>query len=154
VNASARDKATGKEQQIRIQASGGLTEEEIQRMVREAEQHAAEDRKRRELIDARNQADSMIYLVEKDLAEAGDRLAAGNRQSIEGAVSALRTAIAGDDLAVIQQRMSALSDAARRLVEAKQQSAQPASGHPEAPTGDDVVDAEFEEVDEKRRRAS
>ncbi len=154
VNVSARDKATGKEQQIRIQASGGLTEEEIQRMIREAEQHAAEDHKRRELIDVRNQADSLIYLVEKDLAEAGDRLSAGDRQSIESAVSALRTAMAADDLAVLQQRVAALSDAARRLAEVKQQSDQSASGHPEAPTGGDVVDAEFEEVDEKRRRAS
>jgi molecular chaperone DnaK len=123
-------------------------------MVREAEQHAAEDRKRRELIDARNQADSLIYIVEKDLTEAGDQLSASDRQNVENAVSALRTAMAADDLAVIQQRMSALSDAARRLAEAKQQSAQPESGPPEAPTGDDVVDAEFEEVDEKRRRAS
>src|SRR5690349_19129253 len=154
VNASARDKATGKEQQIRIQASGGLTKQEIQQMVREAEQHATEDRKRRELIEARNQADSLIYLVEKDLTEAGDRLPASDRQNVEGAVSALRTAMAADDLAIIQQRMSALSDAARRLAEAKQQSAQPESGPPEAPTGDDVVDAEFEEVDEKRRRTS
>ena len=122
VNASARDKATGKEQQIRIQASGGLTEHEIQRMVREAEQHAAEDRKRRELIDARNQANSLIYLVEKDLTEAGDRLSAGDRQNVESAVSALQTAMAADDLAIIQQRITALSDAARRLADAKQQS--------------------------------
>jgi molecular chaperone DnaK len=154
VNASARDKATGKEQQIRIQASGGLTEEEIQRMIREAEQHSAEDRKRRELIDARNAADSLIYLVEKDLTEAGDRLSASDRQNMESAVSALRTAMAADDLAIIQQKISTLSHAARRLAEAKQQSARPASEDPEVPTGDHVVDAEFEEVDEKRRRAS
>jgi molecular chaperone DnaK len=154
VNASARDKATGKEQQIRIQASGGLTEQEIQRMVREAEQHAAEDRKRRELIEARNQADSLIYLVERDLTEAGDRLSAGDRQNVESAVSALRTAMAADDLGTIQQRISTLSDAARRLAEAKQQSPQPPSEDSQAPTSDDVVDAEFEEVDEKRRRAS
>jgi molecular chaperone DnaK len=154
VNASARDKATGKQQQIRIQASGGLTEAEIQRLIREAELHAADDRKRRELIDARNQADSLIYLVEKDLAEVVDRLSASDRQNVESAISALRTAMATDDQAVIQQGIATLSEAARRLAEAKQQSAQPASEDSAAQGGDDVVDAEFEEVDEKRRRAS
>ena len=106
VNVSARDKATGKEQQIRIQASGGLTEQEIQRMVREAEQHAAEDRRRREVIEARNQANSLIYLVEKDLKDAGSQLAAPDRQRIEDAISALRTAMSSDELNVIQQRIS------------------------------------------------
>jgi molecular chaperone DnaK len=156
VNVSARDKATGKEQQIRIQASSGLTEEEIQRLVREAEQHATEDRKRRELIDARNQADSLIYLVEKDLREAGDHVAAEDRKRIEDAISALRSAAGGDDLGVMQQRISALSEATRRLAEARQRAsqAQPETGGPDAPARDDVVDAEFEEVDDKRRRAS
>jgi molecular chaperone DnaK len=96
----------------------------------------------------------LIYLVEKDLTEAGDRLSASDRQNVESAVSALRTAMAADDLGTIQQRISTLSDAARRLAEAKQQSPQPASEDSQAPTSDDVVDAEFEEVDEKRRRAS
>jgi molecular chaperone DnaK len=156
VNVSARDKASGKEQQIRIQASGGLTEQEIQRMVREAEQHAAEDRQRREVIEARNQADSLIYLVEKDLKDAGSQLAVPDRQRIEEAISALRTAMASDELSVIQQRISTLTEAAQRIAEAKQQASQPRPDQQGAGTSasDDVVDAEFEEVDEKRRRAS
>jgi molecular chaperone DnaK len=156
VNVSARDKATGKEQQIRIQASGGLTEQDIQRMVREAEQHAAEDRRRREVIEARNQADSLIYLVEKDLKDAGSQFAAPDRQRIEEAINALRTAMASDELSVIQQRISSLTEAAQRIAEAKQQASQPRPEKEGAGTSasDDVVDAEFEEVDEKRRRAS
>ena len=156
VNVSARDKATGKEQQIRIQASGGLTEQDIQRMVREAEQHAAEDRRRREVIEARNQADSLIYLVEKDLKDAGSQLAEPDRQRIEEAINALRTAMASDELSVIQQRISSLTEAAQRIAEAKQQASQPRPEKEGAGTSasDDVVDAEFEEVDEKRRRAS
>ena len=156
VNVSARDKATGKEQKIGIQASSGLTEQEIQRMVREAEQHAAEDRKRRELIEARNQADSLIYTVEKELKEAGNHLAAADRQRIDDAISALRSAVSSDDLDAIQQRISALTEAARRIAEARQQAGRTppqSEGHAAAP-GDDVVDAEFEDVDETRRRAS
>src|ERR1700733_11216283 len=156
VNVAARDKATGKEQQIRIQASGGLTEQDIQRMVREAEQHATEDRRRREVIEARNQADSLIYVVEKDLKDAGSQLAAPDRQRIEEAISALRTAIASDELSVIQQRISSLTEAAQRIAEAKQQASQPRPDQEGAgnSASDDVVDAEFEEVDEKQRRAS
>ena len=156
VNVAARDKATGKEQQIRIQASGGLTEQDIQRMVREAEQHAAEDRRRREVIEARNQADSLIYVVEKDLKDAGSQLAAPDRQRIEEAISALRTAMASDELSVIQQRISSLTEAAQRIAEAKQQASQPRPDQEGAgnSASDDVVDAEFEEVDEKQRRAS
>ncbi len=156
VNVSARDKASGKEQQIRIQASGGLTEQDIQRMVREAEQHAAEDRRRREVIEARNQADSLIYLVEKDLKDAGSQLAEPDRQRIEEAINALRTAMASDELSVIQERISSLTEAAQRIAEAKQQASQPRPEKEGAGTSasDDVVDAEFEEVDEKRRRAS
>ena len=156
VNVSARDKATGKEQKIGIQASSGLTEQEIQRMVREAEQHAAEDRKRRELIEARNQANSLIYTVEKELKEAGNHLAAADRQRIDDAISALRSAVSSDDLDAIQQRISALTEAARRIAEARQQAGRTppqSEGHAAAP-GDDVVDAEFEDVDETRRRAS
>jgi molecular chaperone DnaK len=156
VNVAARDKATGKEQQIRIQASGGLTEQDIQRMVREAEQHATEDRRRREVIEARNQADSLIYVVEKDLKDAGSQLAAPDRQRIEEAIGALRTAIASDELSVIQQRISSLTEAAQRIAEAKQQASQPRPDQEGAgnSASDDVVDAEFEEVNEKQRRAS
>src|ERR1700761_1532666 len=157
VNASARDKATGKEQQIRIQASGGLTEEEIQRMIREAEQHAAEDRKRRELIDARNQADSLIYLAEKDLSEAGDRLSASDRQDVESAISALRTATAADDLEEIETAQEALNAAWTAASEdmykatADAGAEQPHAGG-DAGQGahqdnaDNVTDVDFEEV--------
>ena len=145
VNVAARDKATGKEQQIRIQASGGLTEQDIQRMVREAEQHAAEDRRRREVIEARNQADSLIYVVEKDLKDAGSQLAAPDRQRIEEAISALRPAMASDELSVIQQRISSLTEAAQRIAEAKQQASQPRPDQEGAgnSASDDVVDAEL-----------
>jgi molecular chaperone DnaK len=158
VNVSARDKATGKEQQIRIQASGGLTEQDIQRMVREAEQHAAEDRTRRQLIEARNQADSLTYQVEKELRENRSRLDTAEQGRIEEAINALRTAIAGEDLDAIRQRMEALSQAARRLAEVIQQGNQ--AGPQGAPAGgsggkgEGVVDAEFEEVKDDGRRAS
>src|SRR6201981_1670142 len=102
VNVSAKDKATGKEQQIRIQASGGLSEADIQRMVREAEQHAAEDKRRRELIETRNQADALIYSTERNLKEHGSHLNDADRRAIEEAIGALRAAIAGEDAGLIQ----------------------------------------------------
>ncbi len=158
VNVSARDRATGKEQQIRIQASGGLSEADIQRMVREAEQHAAEDRRRRELIEARNQADTLIYMVEKDLREAGSKLGAADRQRIEDAINALRNAAAGDSIDAIKQQMSALTQAAQSIAEARQQASQPEqqeqTSGAQGASSDEVVDAEFEEVDQQQRRAS
>src|SRR5467141_871775 len=156
VNVSAKDKATGKEQQIRIQASGGLSEADIQRMVREAEQHAAEDRRRRELIEARNQADSAIYAAEKDLKEHGNRLNDADRRAIEEAIAALRTAMTSDDAGRIRQGIEALSRAAMRIGEAVQRSAQTdtGSGGTAGPADERVVDAEFEDVDDPKRRAS
>src|SRR6202040_1176359 len=159
VNVSAKDKATGKEQQIRIQASGGLSEADIQRMVREAEQHAAEDKKRRELIEARNQADALIYGSEKNLKEHGSRLSNADRRSVEDAIGQLRTAMAGDDPARIRQGIEALTQAAMRIAEAMQRSAQAntgaAGGGSSAGAGaEGVVDAEFEDVDAPKRRAS
>jgi len=159
VNVSAKDKATGKEQQIRIQASGGLSEADIQRMVREAEQHAAEDKKRRELIEARNQADALIYGSEKNLKEHGSRLSDADRRSVEDAIGQLRTAMAGDDPARIRQDIEALTQAAMRIAEAMQRSAQAntgaAGGGSSAGAGaEGVVDAEFEDVDDPKRRAS
>ena len=159
VNVSAKDKATGKEQQIRIQASGGLSEADIQRMVREAEQHAAEDKKRRELIEARNQADALIYGSEKNLKEHGSRLSDADRRSVEDAIGQLRTAMAGDDPARIRQGIEALTQAAMRIAEAMQRSAQAntgaAGGGSSAGAGaEGVVDAEFEDVDDPKRRAS
>jgi molecular chaperone DnaK len=123
VNVSAKDKATGKEQQIRIQASGGLSEADIQRMVREAEQHAAEDKRRREVIEARNQADALIYSTERNLQEHGSQLGDSDRRAIEEAISTLRTAMAADDPELIRQRSEALARAAMRIGEAMQRAA-------------------------------
>jgi molecular chaperone DnaK len=156
VNVSARDKATGKEQQIRIQASGGLSEADIQRMVREAEQHAAEDKRRREVIEARNQADALIYGTERDLKEHGDRLSDADRRAIEEAIAALRTAMTGDDAGRIRQGIETLTTAAIRIAEAAQRSGQAEAGAGRSPGAgqDQVVDAEFEDVDDPKRRAS
>ncbi len=155
VSVSARDKTSGKQQQIRIQASGGLTEADIQRMVREAEAHAAEDRKRRELIEARNQADAATYTTERDLKERSNRLSDADRRRIEDAIAALKTAISGDDLDAIRQRTDALTRAAQRLREAEPATPPPgARSGATAPGDENVVDATFEEVDEGDRRAS
>jgi molecular chaperone DnaK len=156
VNVSARDKATGKEQQIRIQASGGLSEADIQRMVQEAEQHAAEDKRRRELVEARNQADAIIYTAEKQLQEHGARTSDAERKAVEDAVAALRDAVSGDDLNRIRERTEALSQALSRFGEAIHRAAaqpgeQAASGGGGASAGgEDIVDAEFEDVDQRR----
>ena len=154
MNVSAKDKASGKEQQIRIQASGGLTEADIQRMVREAEEHAAEDRKRRELIEARNQADAAIYSTEKALRESGDRIGQTERRSAEGTIAVLRTAMEGEDLTAIRQKTEALVQAASQLGQAAHQATQNQPNNSRNQGGEDVVDAEFEEVDENNRRAS
>jgi molecular chaperone DnaK len=150
VNVSAKDKASGKEQTIRIQASGGLTEAEIQRMVREAEAHAAEDKRRKELVEARNQADSTIYSVEKTLKETPG-VPAALRSEIEQLVAALRDAMKGEDMQRIQQATERLSQAALRLAESARADGSGAAG----PGGQDepgVVDAEFEEVDKRDRK--
>src|SRR3954465_2289911 len=118
VNVSAKDKETGKEQQIRIQASGGLSEAEIQRMVREAEQHAAEDKRRREVIEARNQADALIYGTERDLKEHGDKLGAQEKGEAEAALAAAKSALEGTDLEAIKQATERLSQAAMKIGEA------------------------------------
>ena len=153
VQVSAKDKATGKEQQIRIQASGGLSERDIERMVREAEQHASEDRRRRELIDARNQADALIYAVERQLKDYGSRLSESDRRNPEAAIATLRSAVSGEDIGAIRQRSGNLTEAMTRLAETigaagAGPSAGPGGG------GDNVVDAEFEDVDDSSRRAS
>jgi molecular chaperone DnaK len=156
VNVTARDKATGKEQQIRIQATGGLSEADIQRMVQEAEQHAAEDRGRRELVEARNQADAIIYTAEKQLEEHGARVSDAERRPVEEAITALREAVSGENTAGIRQRLEALSQALTRLGEAIHRAAaarpeEPAAAGGQAATGgEDVVDAEFEDVDKRR----
>jgi molecular chaperone DnaK len=157
VNVSAKDKASGKEQTIRIQASGGLTEADIQRMVREAEAHAQEDKRRKELVEARNHADATIYSVEKSLKEAEGRLPAGLKSEIEQAITALREAMKGEDAQRIQQATERLTQTATRLAEAANQApgaqagAGASSGSRDEPG---VVDAEFEEVDKRDRKAS
>ena len=155
VNVSAKDKGTGKEQAIRIQASGGLTEADIQRMVREAEAHAEEDRRRRELVEARNQADAAIYTVEKSLKEAEGRVPPGVKGEVEQAVSAVRDAIKGEDAQRVKQATGRLSQVAMRIGEAMSRAASGAeAGAGARPQGDQgVVDAEFEEVDKPDPKA-
>ena len=153
VNVSAKDKASGKEQTIRIQASGGLTEADIQRMVREAEAHAEEDKRRKELVEARNQADATIYSVEKALKETPG-VAADQKSEIEQAIAALRDVMKGEDIQRIRQATERLSQAAMRLAEAAQQAAaQSRAGGGGAQSEPGVVDAEFEEVDKRDRKA-
>jgi molecular chaperone DnaK len=152
VNVTARDKATGKEQQIRIQASGGLSEADIQRMVREAEQHADDDKRRRELVETRNQADAMLHTAEKQLQEYGARVGDAERKGVEDAVSGLREAVSGEDTGRIRERIDTLSQALTRFGEAihRAAQAQPEDQAAAGGGGDDVVDAEFEEVDRRK----
>ena len=166
VNVSAKDKATGKEQSIRIQASGGLSEEDIETMVKEAEEHAEEDRKKRELVDAKNQAESLIHTTEKTLNEVGDQVAADDKKSVEDALSELRTALEGEDLDDIKQKTEALSQASSKLGEAMYRNAQEnqgaegaagdgadaSGGDGQSQSGEDVVDADFEEVDDNDQK--
>ena len=167
VQVSAKDKATGKEQQIRIQASGGLSEADIERLVREAEQHAEEDKKRRELVELRNQADAALYAAEKQLQEHGSRVGDAERRPVDDAVAALREAVSGDDAGRIRQRLEALSQALMRFGEAIHSAAaaaapdraaagsKPGAGGPSGADGggeEGVVDAEFEEVDDSQKR--
>ena len=158
LNVSAKDKATGKEQSIIIRASSGLADEEVDRMVKDAETHAAEDKKFHELVGARNQADNLIHATEKSLKEFGEKVEAQEKQDIEAAVVALQEAMKDDDKAAIETKTQALGEVSGKLAERvyKQsaESAQPGeSGEgPDqdepAGAGEDVVDAEFEEVDE------
>jgi molecular chaperone DnaK len=170
LNVSAKDKASGKEQKIIIKASSGLNEEEIKRMVRDAEAHAEEDKRFRELVDTRNKADGMIHTVEKTVKDLGDKVDAGERAKVESAISDLRTALKGDDKNVIEKKTEALAQASASIAQ-KAYAANP--GGPEGAAGpgataggggagasgpqagrDDVVDAEFEEVKDKDRKAS
>ena len=167
LNVSAKDKATGKEQKIVIKASSGLTEDEIKRMVRDAEAHAAEDKAFRELVDTRNKADGMIHAVEKSLKDLGDKVDQGERAKVESAISDLRTALKGDDKGVIDKKTEALAQASASIAQQAYAASQggagaeaaggPGAGAAGARPGagrDDVVDAEFEEVKDKDRKAS
>src|SRR5512132_1234718 len=165
VNVSAKDKATGKEQQIRIQASGGLSEADIKRMVREAEMHAADDKRRRERVEARNQADAMIHATEKDLKEYGDKIAAADKEAIERAIADLKGVMDSEDVGAIQSKTEVLGQARMKLGEAMYRATQEqaagagagagAGGTSAGGGGEKVVDAEFEEVDpEQSKKAS
>jgi molecular chaperone DnaK len=149
VNVSAKDKATGKEQQIRIQASGGLSEADIQKMVKDAEANAAEDKKRREAVDAKNHADSLVHTTEKALAEHGSKVEESERRAIEDAVSDLKEALKGEDAEAIKAKTNTLAQASMKLGEAmyKQQAESDAA---KDAAKDDVVDAEFTEVDDDK----
>ncbi len=159
VNVTAKDKATAKEQQIRIQASGGLSEADIDKMVKDAEAHAAEDKKRRELVEAKNQGEALIHATEKSVKEYGDKVPEADKQAIETAIDALRQSLGGEDVEVIKARTTDLMQASMKLGEAMYQAAQAAPEGGEAAEGeapkDDVIDADFQEVDDqdKKKRA-
>jgi molecular chaperone DnaK len=156
LNVSAKDKATGKEQKIVIKASSGLSEDEIKRMVGDAEVHAADDAKFRELAETRNQADALMHATEKSLRELGDKVSGEERAKIEAALADVRDALKGDSKAVIETKLKALGEAsagmAQRLYADQQQSA--ASGEQPAEGGDNVVDAEFEEVKDDKNKGT
>ncbi|MEE8189835.1 MAG: molecular chaperone DnaK [Kiloniellales bacterium] len=178
VNVNAKDKATGKEQAIRIQASGGLSDEDVDKMVKDAEAHAEEDKKRRELVEARNQAEALIHTTEKTLAEAGEKVGEADKSAIEEGIAALKTAAEGEDVSEIQAKTETLAQAAMKLGEAlykeAAESAQSAGDGAEPPGGgadsgdgadsgngagggagaEDVVDADFEEVDDDKKGKS
>jgi molecular chaperone DnaK len=155
VNVSARDKATAKEQSIRIQANGGLSESDIDQMVKEAEANAAEDKKRKELVEARNHADSLIHTTEKALAEHGDKVGADEKTAIEAAVTDLKAALEAGDAEAISAKTATLMQASMKLGEAMYQAQQgeAAAGPAAEPADDGVVDAEFEEVKDDKQSA-
>jgi molecular chaperone DnaK len=165
VNVSAKDMATGKEQSIQITASSGLSKEEIDKLIKDAELHAEEDKKKKELVDARNSADALIYTTEKSIKDLGDKIDAETKGKIEAAIEPLKKAMEGDDVDEIKRLSEELTQASHKLAEAmyqqasqadQQQAGPDASGGPEQPgpsaSEEDVVDADFEEVkdDEKK----
>ena len=166
LNVSAKDKATGKENKIVIKSSSGLSDEEIDKMMRDAEEHAEDDRKARELVDARNQGEAMIHGVKKSMNELGDKLDSGEKSTIESAISELEEALKGDDKDAITAKTDTLTQASHKMAEQLYaQGADQAAGADGAATGteaggdsasadaDDVVDAEFEEVDDNDKKA-
>jgi molecular chaperone DnaK len=158
VHVAAKDLGTGKEQSIKITASSGLSEAEIQKLVRDAEAHAEEDKKKKELIETRNQADSMAYSVEKNIKEYGEKIDASEKARIEDAIAKVRKAIEGDDIDAIKRAQEELTNVSHKLAEAmyaKASASQAGAGAQGGPKGeqpgagkkdDDVVDADFEEV--------
>jgi len=156
VHVTAKDKATAKEQSIRIQANGGLSDADIEQMVKDAEAHSAEDKKRKELVEAKNQGEALVHATEKSLIEFGDKIPEADKTAIEAARDDLKTALEGDDADAIKQKTQVLSQASMKMGEAMY-AAQPGAAEGDQPAGgeahghgDDVVDAEFEEVDEHK----
>ncbi len=165
VNVSAKDKATNKEQQIRIQASGGLSDKEIEKMVKEAEANAAEDKKRKELVEAKNHAEALVHSTGKSLAEYGDKVSAADKSAIEAAIADVKSVMESEDAEAIKEKTNALAQASMKLGEAlykAQQGAGEPGGDspggngagPNANANDDVVDADFEEVKDDEKKAS
>jgi molecular chaperone DnaK len=161
VNVTAKDKGTGKEQQIRIQASGGLSDADIEKMVKDAEAHAEEDKKRRGLVEAKNQGEALIHSTEKAVAEYGDKVGEAEKSAIEAAVADLRTALGEDNLEAIQAKSQALMQASMKLGEAMYKASQESgdAGGGDGASGsqasnEDVVDADFEEIPEEERKRS
>ncbi len=156
VSVSAKDKATGKEQQIKIQASGGLSDADIEKMVKDAESNAAEDKKKKELVEARNHADSLVYSTEKSLTEFGDKVSAEDKQKIEADIANLKKALEGDDAEEVKKLTQELVQSSMKLGEAVYK-AQQAAGGDAAAAGDapkeGVVDADFEEVKDSDKKA-
>jgi len=150
VNVQARDKATNKEQSIRIQANGGLSDSDIDQMVKDAEAHATEDKKRKEVVEARNHADALVHSTEKALAEHGDKVDASEKSAIEAAVADLKGVLESGDAEAISAKTQTLMQASMKLGEAMYKSQQSEAG----PSNDDgVVDAEFEEVKDDKQSA-
>jgi molecular chaperone DnaK len=161
VNVSAKDKGTGKEHQIRIQASGGLSDADIEKMVKDAESNAEADKKRRKLVEARNQAESLVHSSEKSLKEYGDKVSEADRTAISDAIAALKTAAEGDDLADIEAKTQTLAEVSMKLGQAMYEASQKEGAEAGAAGGEgakegDVVDADFEEIsedDDKKKSA-
>ena len=159
VNVSAKDKGTGKEHQIRIQASGGLSDADIEKMVKDAEANAEADKKRRALVEARNQAESLVHSSEKSLKEYGDKVTEADRTAIADAIAALKSAAEGDDVEAINARTQTLAEASMKLGQAMYEASQKEAAEADAKAdaakdGSDVVDADFEEIDEDGKKKS
>ncbi|CAA6823865.1 MAG: Chaperone protein DnaK, partial [uncultured Thiotrichaceae bacterium] len=167
LNVSAKDKATGKEQSIVIKASSGLSDDEVERMVQDAEAHAEDDKKQRELVDTRNQAESLIHGTEKSLKEYGDKVDSADRANLENLMSELKDAVKGDNKDIIERKSEALGEASGQLMQkmagtgAGPEAAAAAAAGAAGATGaesatkaedDDIVDAEFEEVDNDKKK--
>src|ERR1043165_230941 len=155
VNVSAKDKGTGKEQQVRIQASGGLSDNDIEKMVKDAEAHAAEDKRQKELVEARNHAEALIHTTERTLSEHGAKVEAAERTAIEDALASLKEAVKGNDPEDIKTKTNALAQASMKLGEAMYaQSQKDQAGGPGGAPKDDVVDAEFTEVPDDKKKSA